>query len=287
MRIILGGIVAALAAGVAVIGVFALTHMNFLPSFRGWGSFPWSQHVPTGPLITGSKTVSTTGVTQIAIDASAAKITLATGGSDLQVRYGTWHPASDLRIQRVGSTLSVSLNPGPSWFWNYLQGQSVPYLTITVPSGMNVQTSLDAGTLDVSGAYGHYSANVQAGPVRIEGFTGSLQTDVSAGPITITNAQITGSLDVTDSAGPIQFSGNPGLAATFRDSAGPINLTISPSGQLLVRTNVSFGLFSSGFPGLSTGTNGNFSGTIGKGSPAGTLTITNSAGPVTLDPLTP
>ena len=215
----------------------------------------------------------------MAIEAPIGSVAVST---DSSARIGLhWtisgNPKGAVTTNLAGGVLTIRFAPKPNVPVNVAQ------LAVTMPSDLPLTAQVDMGTLSVQGAYPNLSATVQTGPLKVNGFTGSLSAVDHLGPIDVQNATIKGPLSLAAGTGPVNFSGDPGLAATITDQLGPINLSITPSGRLAVSAAVHLGPFSSGFSGLSGGSNGTFRGTIGGGKP-GYLRVTDQTGPVNISP---
>ncbi len=271
-------VAAALALLAIVASLRAVSTWRFyLPRF-GQSSFIGLGFNPT-PGRSASKSVSAQGVQRVEIEAPIGSVSVSTGSP---TRFGLhWtvsgNPAGAVTTSLAGGVLTIRFAPNTTIPINVAQ------LSVTMPGGLPLGARVGTGTLSVQGAIPSLSATVQTGALKVIGFTGSLSAVDHVGPMSVQNATIKGPLSLVVGTGPLNFSGDPGLAATITDQLGPINLNITPSGQLAVRAQVPLGPFASGFPGLSTGTNGTFRGTIGGGKP-GYLRVTDQTGPVNISP---
>lgn len=265
-------------AAIALVGiVFAVRPVTIW--HLGWlhiGNFT----VTALPGKSASRTLSAQGIQTVEIDAQVGAVSLSTSaGQNIHMQWTVpANPAQAVTAVRQGNVLRIHFAAGSNVI---VPGSE--HLAIQLPEGLIVQAQLDAGALDVQGAYQSLDATLQAGALGITSYRGQLSVHANLGPINIQGAKIVGPLSLEDQAGPINFTGDPGLAATIKDQLGPINLNIAPSGTLQVTASVQLGPFSSGFPGLGGGTNGSFGGTIGSG-PPGYLHISNQIGPVKLTP---
>ena len=239
---------------------------------------------PGGTLYSGSGSAPAQGIRKVVVEApSIGAVQLETAPA----HSVSWHwtvtgpRQGAVRTQASGAVLILTFTPAlpPQLDLGSLQEG----LRVTLPPGLAASVSVATGAAKVYGSYRSLAAHVTTGALSIQDFSGNLTADVDTGPLDVQATAVQGPLRLHVGTGPLNFTGDPGLASTFSVGTGPLALRLAPSGRLAVKAAAYLGPLSSGYPGLPGGTNGVFRGTIGHG-PQGTLTIDDGTGPVSITP---
>ncbi len=272
-----------LALAVLVILVLALRQgiRIPLPAVSTW------RHVTLGaqgPIYRGTSSESAQGITQVTVQAPSVGDVQVTTAPGSQVSW-RWSVAGSrngvMQARAAGGVLTLTYTPPTPLQWNFSSMPDV--LQVQVPPGLNADITVATGRATITGTYRAVTADVTTGALTVRNFRGRLTGDVATGPLSAQAVQATGQLNLQVGTGPLDFSGDPGLQSSFSVGTGPLTLQLAPHGRLHVQAAAHLGPMSSSFPGLSGGTNGVFSGTIGQGQ-AGTLTVDDSTGPVSITP---
>ncbi len=252
-----------------------------LPAISDWRHITFSA---PGPQSHGAGSAPARGVQKVSVQVpNVGDVNITTSpGSRV-----TWHWSvagahqGAMRSDLSGGVLTLTFAPPAPVQWNL--GSMPDVLNVNLPPDQTVQLSVATGGATISGTYRAVTANVNTGPLTIRDFRGRLSGDVVTGPLNAQAIEAEGPLRLEVGTGPLNFSGDPGLDSSFSVGTGPLNLALSPRGSLAVEAAAHLGPMNSGFPTLSGGTNGVFSGTIGQG-PSGTLTVEDGTGPVSITP---
>lgn len=252
-----------------------------LPAISSWRHVTFGA---PGSLYHGAGSAPAQGIRQVSVQAPTVGSVQVTTSPGSRV---TWHWTVARAHQGVmssavaGGVLTLTFAPPASVQWNI--GAMPDVLNVNVPPGLTANVSVTTGGATLSGTYRAVTANVTTGPLSIRDFRGRLSGGVVTGPLNAQAIEAEGPLRLEVGTGPLNFSGDPGLDSSFSVGTGPLNLALSPRGSLAVEAAAHLGPMNSGFPTLSGGTNGVFSGTIGQG-PSGTLTVEDGTGPVSITP---
>ncbi len=247
----------------------------------------WTQltvAAPGGKLYSGSGSAPAPGIRKVVVDVpSIGAVQLATGptGSVSWNWTVTGPRQGAVRSRASGAVLVLTFTPALPRQLELDSAQEG--LRVTLPPGLAASVSVATGAAKVYGSYRSLAAHVTTGALSIQDFSGKLTADVDTGPLDVQAAAVQGVLRLQVGTGPLNFSGDPGLASSFSVGTGPLTLRLAPSGQLAVHAAAHLGPLSSGYPGLPGGTNGVFRGTIGHG-PRGTLSVDDGTGPVSITP---
>lgn len=240
--------------------------------------------IAQGPVHHGRGSRSAQGLDEIVVEVpTAGAVDISTAPTDAVSWQwtATGRTAGIMEATRAGSVLTLAFSPAIPVQLNL--GAWQDRLQVTLPENLAAHVAVTTGTARATGAYRSLSATVTTGALDVNAFRGQLSGEVVTGSLTAKAIQAKGALDLQVGTGSLTFAGDPGLNANFAVQTGPLSLGLSPHGRLAVRASAHLGPLSSGFPGLGSGTNGTFSGSIGQG-PGGTLTVDDSTGPVSIMP---
>lgn len=190
-------------------------------SFHEQSSFPEpfrDQHYPAQQ----ASTFDLTGVSQVQINDLSGSIQLqadTSNSNQLAVQSDSEKANS---LQRVGSTLMITLNPSPD------ASASV----VTLPPGMTVFLGTSAGTIEVDGYSGQVSAKTDSGSITLNGdtLTGSSVISSNSGDIDLAQGSASGKTSLSTTYGSIAL-GQEALSGQFAAVAGA-NGSISLNGML-------------------------------------------------------
>ncbi len=277
-------LVVAIVAVVAAVAVGVTAVWSVAGAFSRWNvrSVIAALHRNGPPIQTGHKVLSVLDL---------QRVVLATSAGDIQV--------STAKMHRIHLTWSVPGKPQRAIVVHPVPGgeeidfvpPDVPVmvgdtnlLTVTLPESLAVTVDSDSGDIDADGNYNALATTSDSGDLHVSDFRGQLTAQADSGDIYLTDAVAEGPLTLRTGSGDIDFSGDPGLAATVSSDSGDVDMAIRPGGLLSVDVTVDSGDVSSGFPQVRGNPDGTeFQGRIGTGTP-GTLAVTTSSGDVRLQP---
>ena len=271
--------VAAFAAAAAVLVASVLLLGGF--GWRGLSlnGLNWlGGTVVSGPPHTIHRTYALNPGASLTVSANASGVTLSVDPH----AHGVHMTARLYRGQAVTATHSggaLSLDEvGPGSLTVF--GGKGTHIWLTVPPRLTVMASLEAGSLNVSGHYTDVEVTAQAGSVIGSALSArTLNLSTQAGNVSVAGATGVEHLTLSSQAGDITYQGAVGQSGQVSAQAWSITLDLAPSRRVWVTAEATLGQVTSGYGALARG-----SGWIGRGSPTGRLTVTDSVGSVTIDP---
>jgi len=237
-----------------------------------------------GHVYRGSGSLSAKGVREVVVQApTVGDVQLtAAPASDVSWQWSATGPRHGVLQSSVeGGVLTLTFTPATPLQWTF--GGMPDKLQVRLPSGLDASVSVTTGASDIAGSYRSLTADVTTGALRLHDFKGQLTADVVTGLVNAQVLRCDGPLSVQVGTGSLTYQGDPGLSSSFTVGTGTASLAIAPRGTLRVQATAHMGVMNSGFPGLSGGSNGVHSGTVGQG-PSGTLTVDDGTGTVSISP---
>jgi hypothetical protein len=280
-RRLVGWIGVAAAAVTVLAGISAVAG----PSMTiGGGRLHWVG-IAFGPVALhyGHDELPAAGLRRVSVVGNAAGLRVHTvsGATGITVNWGL-RQGVGLRVQRTGGLLRIWV---PATRLLDLGTLSSQHLDVTIPAGVALTASSTAGSVAISGQYRDLSATAQAGTITLTRIRAeSLTAEATAGSLAVTLAAAPRFLSLSDTAGSIALAGPWPAVGVLRDTAGSISMQGRPERATHVAVSVSAGQFTSGFAGLVGGGNGLYQGVGGRGTESGSLSISDTAGNVTLVP---
>lgn len=190
------------------------------------------------------RTIDVTGVESLDLDASASDVRVEFGDVDeaeLTVkggRGGAWvleRDDDELLVRSPDSTFGW-------WFGRWFDDDRTAVLTLPNElEGLDASFHLNAGGLDVTGAYGELDVELGAGELNVDCSARSLDADVSAGGADLLLDGVD-EAELTVAAGDlsVELTGTAPRSVTIDANAGSADLTV-PDGDYRVIQNVSAG----------------------------------------------
>lgn len=246
----------------------------------GGTAFAFFHSVPVSA--TGSQSFSVSGAPTVRIHSHAGNVQVATGGAGtVTVAYEKhvrgWDRgdaenalrAITVTATQSGYVIDVQVNEpdwsGPHWF-----GDRDVRLDVTVPAQASIETTLNAGNVEVRGVTGTVTVENDAGNVTLEGVT------------------LAGASSVQDHAGNIEVRGTlqSGSSLDARTNAGNVGATLPKATDAHLSATTHAGnidVDSTWTVAVSRDyANGTATGDLTP-TPRGTLTLETDAGNITLD----
>ena len=204
-----------------------------------------------------SDSIDVDGVTELEADVSAGDVTIRFADVD-RAELSVLESNRDWRLERDEDTLRLRSPDG--WWgwggdWSWFGWNREETIELVLPqdlSGIDVDTSVNAGSLDLEGEFGELDVEVSAGSARIVGSADSLDAEVSAGGADIELSGVReASLGLSAGDLTAELSGTTPSQVEISVSAGTLELTL-PDAEYDVRQDVSAGSLENG---LQTSTN--------------------------------
>jgi hypothetical protein len=245
------------------------------------GGVVWALQLGSEPASgTVTKTAAVTGTPNIVLHAEAANVDVTPGDSgqvvvtlNKEVRAFS-HDAAQrylneltLDVQQTGNTVTITSH-SPSFNGPFDYFQRSVHLEISVPQSSNLDTTLQAGNMDISDVHGKLAADMQAGNLQLS-------------QVTLNDGS---TLHVT--AGNITEDGNlmPGASLDVRVTAGNVTLMLPQSTDVHLTATAHAGNVSVDgwdIPIVRQAADATATGDLGA-NPSGSLTIEVTAGNVTV-----
>lgn len=187
----------------------------------------------------------TTGVTSLDLEADAGSVTVRFGDVTQATLRSEGRGSTDWRLQRDGDTLVVRSPQRVLGWWPDAWFQDGPETVLTLPEelegSLDAGLTLDAGALDVQGAFRTLSATVSAGVMTVDGSAREFDAEVDAGSAHLRVSDVT-TAELSMSAGQLDatFTGAQPDSLSLDVSAGAMEVTV-PSGTYALSRNVSAG----------------------------------------------
>lgn len=210
--------------------------------------------VSSGAVETSTLTASTSGVTALEVDTSAADVEISFGDVDEATLTVTGvRGAESWELGRNDDVLVVDSDR--DWWNGWNTWGDTSRATLVLPqdlAGVDAQLQVGAGQMRVEGDFGALDLRVDAGSLDAVGSATTLETTVSAGRASIELDGVTDAA-VSLSAGRVSGSltGTPPASVTVDAEAGAVDLTL-PRGSYAVEARRDAGSFTSGLTEDST-----------------------------------
>lgn len=207
----------------------------------------------TGNILSSSRpdsvqSVDVDGLASIDLDADASMVRVVFADVDEAELSVTDGRNAAWTFEREGDELVVR-SPRPAfgwWFGNWFGDEERVVLTLPEElngSGVDASLTLDAGSLDVSGAYGALEVQVNAGSLDISGAAESFDVQMNAGRADVVLDGVD-QADLGIAAGDltVELTGDAPTATTIDVSAGSLNLTL-PDVEYRITQDINAGSF--------------------------------------------
>jgi hypothetical protein len=296
------GIVIIVLIGLAVVASSARPWVSGAKLLEAKYSSRFDPYIDMGGRVSASapfeEAFSAAGIKRVAIQAPIGNITvIKTGGNSIAVEgeriaYGDTIAEAEAKLPLVSietqtrddvleivGLVDRSATSGLSGMIN---------MVIQVPAGVDVESTLSMGKIDLDGIEGAIRAEVDMGGVNAHSTRGDLDVKVAAGAINVSDAVVARKLNLVTSMGPIDFAGVLGENNHIESSAGPIMIRIPRSTCVRVDADASAGQIESSFPimGLSSeNLKSSAMGILGEGTPTGELRVRTSGGEIHISEL--
>lgn len=246
----------------------------------GGTAFAFFHTVPVSA--SGSQSFHVAGVPTVRIHSNTGNVQVATGeAGTVTVAYEKQARGWDrgdaenalrnitVTTTQAGDVLDVQVN-GPDWSGPHFWGDRSVRLDLTVPTQASIDTTLNAGNVDVRGVTGTVTVQNDAGNVTLDGVT------------------LTGTSSVRDDAGNIEVRGalQGGASLEARTNAGNVRLTLPKATAAHLTATTHAGNIDVD-PAWAVAVSRSYAGGTATGDlqpdPRGTLTLETDAGNITLD----
>lgn len=191
----------------------------------------------------------------------------------------------DVDIRNDRGTIVVKVErPWGGWpFLHFLAGHATVDLALTVPAQSDVRVDADLGDVTVSGVTGELELSSDMGTIRASDIGGDLTAHANMGKIEVFGAELADQMEINADMGSIEFEGLPARRSVLSSNMGSIQIGLPAGRSFDIDARVSMGSVDIGLPFSGVREGQRARGTLGTGTPAGSLELRSNMGSIEIE----